>query len=185
VIGIEYACIAAALDIPVTLIERRPRILDFVDQQIVEALSYHMRSQGVIFRLGEEVEEVTKSSEGKVCAKLKSGKKIWSDALLYAVGRQANTDSLNLAAGELAADDAGPVQGELTIRGVTRKVTFAVEGPTPPAKDPWGNTRIAISATTKINRKDFGLTWNAALETGGILVGDEVTITLDVEFIKA
>jgi NAD(P) transhydrogenase len=85
VIGIEYACIAAALDIPVTLIERRPRILDFVDQQIVEALSYHMRSQGVTFRLGEEVEEVTKSSEGKVCAKLKSGKQIWSDALLYAV----------------------------------------------------------------------------------------------------
>jgi polyisoprenoid-binding protein YceI len=77
------------------------------------------------------------------------------------------------------------VDGDLTIRGVTRKVTFAVEGPTPPAKDPWGNTRIATSATTKINRKDFGLTWNAALETGGILVGNEVTITLDVEFVKA
>ena len=77
------------------------------------------------------------------------------------------------------------VEGELTIRGVTRKVTFAVEGPTPPAKDPWGNTRIAVSATTKINRKDFGLTWNAVLETGGILVGDEVTITLDVQFVKA
>ena len=72
-----------------------------------------------------------------------------------------------------------------TIRGVTRKVRFAVEGPTPPTKDPWGNTRVAISASTKINRKDFGLTWNAALETGGILVGDEVTITLDVEFVKA
>jgi len=77
------------------------------------------------------------------------------------------------------------VEGDLTIRGVTRKVHFAVEGPTPPAKDPWGNTRVAISASTKINRKDFGLTWNAALETGGILVGDEVTITLDVEFVKA
>ena len=77
------------------------------------------------------------------------------------------------------------VQGDLTIRGVTRKVTFAVEGPTPPMKDPWGNTRIAASATTKINRKDFGLTWNAALETGGILVGEEVSITLDVEFLKA
>jgi pyruvate/2-oxoglutarate dehydrogenase complex dihydrolipoamide dehydrogenase (E3) component len=72
VIGIEYACIAAASDIPVTLIERHPRILDFVDQQIVEALSYHMQSQGVTFRLGEEVEEVTKSSEGKVCARLKA-----------------------------------------------------------------------------------------------------------------
>ena len=81
--------------------------------------------------------------------------------------------------GELA------VEGDLTIRGVTRKVRFAVEGPTPSAKDPWGNTRIAISASTKINRKDFGLTWNTTLETGGILVGDEVTITLEVEFVKA
>jgi polyisoprenoid-binding protein YceI len=81
--------------------------------------------------------------------------------------------------GELA------VEGDLSIRGVTRKVTFSVEGPTPPTKDPWGNTRIGLSATTKINRKDFGLTWNAALETGGILVGEEVNITLDVEFLKA
>lgn len=77
------------------------------------------------------------------------------------------------------------VQGDLTIRGVTRNVRFMVEGPTPPARDPWGNTRIAISASTKINRKDFGLTWNATLETGGILVGDEVTISLDAEFVKA
>ena len=77
------------------------------------------------------------------------------------------------------------VEGDLTIRGVTRKVVFAVEGPTPSAKDPWGNTRIGVSATTKINRKDFGLTWNAALETGGILVGEEVTITLDIQFVKA
>jgi polyisoprenoid-binding protein YceI len=81
--------------------------------------------------------------------------------------------------GELA------VEGSLTIHGVTRKVVFSVEGPTPPAKDPWGNTRVAVSATTKINRKDFGLTWNTALETGGILVGDEVTITLDIQFVKA
>ncbi len=77
------------------------------------------------------------------------------------------------------------VAGDLTIRGVTRSVVFTVEGPIPPAKDPWGNTRLGLSATTKINRKDFGLTWNAALETGGILVGDEVTITLDVQFVKA
>ncbi len=77
------------------------------------------------------------------------------------------------------------VEGDLTIHGVTRRVSFQVEGPTPPTKDPWGNTRVAISATTKINRKDFGLTWNAALETGGILVGDDVTISLDVEFVKA
>jgi polyisoprenoid-binding protein YceI len=64
-------------------------------------------------------------------------------------------------------------------------VQFAVEGPTPPAKDPWGNTRIGVSATTKINRKDYGLTWNTALETGGILVGEEVTITLDLQFVKS
>lgn len=81
--------------------------------------------------------------------------------------------------GELA------VTGDLTIRGVTREVVFAVEGPTPPARDPWGNTRLGASATARINRRDFGLTWNAALETGGILVGDEVTITLEMEFVKA
>jgi len=80
--------------------------------------------------------------------------------------------------GELA------VTGDLTIHGVTREVVFAVEGPTPPAKDPWGNTRVGLSATTKISRKDYGLTWNAALETGGILVGDEVTITLDAQLVR-
>lgn len=77
------------------------------------------------------------------------------------------------------------IAGDLTIRGVTRNVAFTVEGPTPPAKDPWGNIRLGLSATTKINRKDFGLTWNATLEAGSILVGDEVTITLDVQFVKA
>ena len=77
------------------------------------------------------------------------------------------------------------VTGDLTIRGVTRSTTFEVEELSAPAKDPWGNTRLGLSATTRINRKDFGLIWNAALETGGILVGDDVTITLDVEFIQA
>ena len=81
--------------------------------------------------------------------------------------------------GELA------VEGDLTIHGVTRKVVFTVEGPTPPARDPWGATRVGLSATTTINRKDFGLTWNSALETGGFLVGDHVTITLDVQAVKA
>lgn len=81
--------------------------------------------------------------------------------------------------GELA------VTGKLTIHGVTKSVVFAVEGPTPPHKDPWGNMRIGLSAATKINRKDYGLNWNAALEAGGILVGEEVAITLDVELLKA
>jgi len=77
------------------------------------------------------------------------------------------------------------VEGDLSIHGVTRTVVFEIEGPSAPMKDPWGNTRIGLSAATRINRKDFGLTWNAALETGGILVGEEVTIALDVQFIKA
>lgn len=77
------------------------------------------------------------------------------------------------------------VTGDLTLHGVTKPVTFAVEGPSAPGKDPWGNTRIGLSATTRINRKDFGLTWNAALETGGILVGEDVQISLDVQFIKS
>lgn len=83
------------------------------------------------------------------------------------------------------ADDEFEVSGELSIHGVTKMVTFRVEGPSEPAKDPWGNTRIGLSATTKINRKDFGLNWNSALEAGGVLVGDEIAITLDIEFIKA
>ncbi|HLJ86670.1 MAG TPA: YceI family protein [Candidatus Angelobacter sp.] len=90
-----------------------------------------------------------------------------------------STNVRALGKGELS------VEGDLTIHGVTRKAVFAVEGPTSPAKDPWGNTRVAISAVTKINRKDFGLTWNAALEAGGILVGEEVTIGLEAQFVKA
>ncbi len=77
------------------------------------------------------------------------------------------------------------VTGDLTIHGTTRPVTFQVEGPSTPGKDPWGNTRIGLSATGKINRKDFGLTWNAALETGGVLVGEDIQISLEVQFIKS
>lgn len=77
------------------------------------------------------------------------------------------------------------VTGDLSLHGQTRQQTFVVEGPSEPAKDPWGNMRIGLSATTKINRKDYGLNWNAALEAGGILVGDDVNITLEVQFIKA
>jgi polyisoprenoid-binding protein YceI len=76
------------------------------------------------------------------------------------------------------------VTGNLTLHGVTRPVTFAVDGPGAPGKDPWGNTRIGLSATARINRKDFGLSWNAALETGGVLVGEDVALTIDAQFIK-
>ena len=71
--------------------------------------------------------------------------------------------------------------GDLTIHGVTKEVTFDVAGPTAEVKDPWGNTRTGVEATTKIKRKDFGLTWNKALEAGGVAVGDEVTIVLEIE----
>jgi polyisoprenoid-binding protein YceI len=79
----------------------------------------------------------------------------------------------------------GTVEGNLTIRDVTRPVVFHVEGPTAPVKDPWGNLRVAVAATTKISRKEYGLTWSAPMEAGGVMIGDEVTITLDVEFVKA
>jgi polyisoprenoid-binding protein YceI len=79
----------------------------------------------------------------------------------------------------------GTVEGELTIRDVTKSVVFDVTGPTEQTKDPWGNLRVGVEATTKISRKEFGLTWSAPLEAGGVMVGDEVTITLEVEFVKA
>jgi polyisoprenoid-binding protein YceI len=85
---------------------------------------------------------------------------------------------------EKKGDAEYAVTGDLTIHGVTKSVTLAVEGPTPQHKDPWGNLRIGLEAKTKINRKDFGLTYNAALETGGVLVGEEVHITIDLELIK-
>ena len=74
--------------------------------------------------------------------------------------------------------------GDLTIRGVTKEVTFDVEGPTAPMKDPWGNVRAGVSASAKINRKDFGVAWNALTETGGVVVGDEVKITVEAELIQ-
>lgn len=77
------------------------------------------------------------------------------------------------------------ITGDLTIHGVTREITLDVEGPTTEIKDPWGKQRVGASATAKLSRKDFGLTWNAALETGGVMVGDEVKITIDVEAVRA
>ena len=77
------------------------------------------------------------------------------------------------------------VTGQLTIHGVSKEVVFQVDGPSQEMKDPYGNIKIGISATTKIKRKDFGLGWNAALEAGGVLVGDEVALSLDIQFAKA
>ena len=76
------------------------------------------------------------------------------------------------------------VTGDLTIRGATKSATLSAIDVSDPSKYPWGNQRIGLSASAKVNRKDFGLVWNAPLEFGGVLVGDEVAITLDVQFIK-
>ena len=76
------------------------------------------------------------------------------------------------------------VTGDLTIRSTTKEVVLDVEGPTVPMKDPWGNTRVAANATAKINRQDFGVKWNATLDNGGVVVGDDVSIVIDVELVK-
>jgi len=80
--------------------------------------------------------------------------------------------------------DSFEVVGDLTIRDQTRQVSLKVEALTPEQKDPWGNMRRGATAKTKINRKDFGLQWNVALEAGGFLVGDDIDITIDVELIR-
>jgi polyisoprenoid-binding protein YceI len=76
------------------------------------------------------------------------------------------------------------IVGDLSIHGTTREVVLAVEEITPEHSDPWGNRRVGASARTKIRRSDFGMRWNAALEAGGVLVGDEVSIVIEVELIK-
>jgi polyisoprenoid-binding protein YceI len=75
------------------------------------------------------------------------------------------------------------ITGDLTIHGITKEVVLDVDGPTAPVKDPWGNQRMAINATTKINRQDFGVKWNATMDNGGVVVGDDVSITIDAEMI--
>lgn len=85
---------------------------------------------------------------------------------------------------EREGDSEFKVTGNLTILGVSKEVVLKVEGPSEEAKDPWGNIRVGASATTKIKRSEFGLTWNAALETGGVMLGDDVKLELDVELVK-
>src|SRR5204863_6257743 len=97
VVGIEYASMLTALNCEVTLIDERSELLPFVDREIIEALSYHMRQHEATLRLGETVTRVEKDARGKVVAHLKSGKKVVGDALLYTVGRQGNSDRLNLS----------------------------------------------------------------------------------------
>src|SRR5215468_4474044 len=109
VIGLEYASMMTALNIRVTIIEQRPTILDFVDREMVEALYYFMRQRGATFRLGEKVVSVGVDDKSRVVAVLESGKRVHGDALLYTVGRQANSDLLNLPAAGLSADSRGKI----------------------------------------------------------------------------
>jgi len=109
VIGVEYTCMFAILGVRVTLIEKRNRLLEFADQEIVEALSYHLRDARVTLRLGEELDFVEELQLGTVVANLESKKRVSGDALLYAVGRQGAVEDLNLAAAGLEADSRGRI----------------------------------------------------------------------------
>jgi NAD(P) transhydrogenase len=125
VIGVEYTCMFATLGVRVTLIEKRPRLLEFADAEMVEALCYHLRDRRVTLRLNEEVESVEETPEKLVVANLKSKKKVSGEALLYAVGRHGNVDELNLAAGGLEADGRGRIKVDEEYR-TTQPHIFAV-----------------------------------------------------------
>jgi NAD(P) transhydrogenase len=116
VIGVEYTSMFAALGVRVILIEKRPQLLEFADQEMVEALCYHLRDNRVTLRLNEEVASVEEGPDGTVIANLESKKKISGDALLYAVGRQGNVDDLNLAAAGLEADNRGRIAVDSNYR---------------------------------------------------------------------
>jgi NAD(P) transhydrogenase len=116
VIGVEYACMFATLGVRVIIVEKRPRLLEFADTEMVEALSYHMRDRRATMRLNEEVESVEELPDGKVAANLVSKKRIIADALLYAVGRAGNVDALDLAAAGLQADDRGRIKVDADFR---------------------------------------------------------------------
>jgi polyisoprenoid-binding protein YceI len=116
------------------------------------------------------------TSEPKRDADLKSDK--FFDVLKYPTITFKSKKIEQVSAGKLK------ITGDLTIHGVTKEAVLDVEGPTPPVKDPWGNTRVAANATTKVNRQDFGVKWNANMDGGGVVVGDDVAITIDLEMIK-
>jgi NAD(P) transhydrogenase len=107
VIGVEYASMFAALGIDVTIVDKRPTLLDFVDDEISEALAFFLRKMNCTLRLGEEVDAVQVERPGRVAATLKSGKKVAADLLLYSIGRVGATGSLHLAAAGLEADERG------------------------------------------------------------------------------
>jgi NAD(P) transhydrogenase len=107
VIGLEYASMLAALGLEVTIVDRRPKLLEFVDDEMIETLCVHMRGIKAAFRLGEKVDKVEMDERGRVVTKLDSGKRVAADSLLCTAGRQTNSDLLNLAAAGLEADPRG------------------------------------------------------------------------------
>jgi NAD(P) transhydrogenase len=125
VIGVEYTCMFAALGVRVTLIERRPRLLEFADQEIIEALSYHLRDNRVTLRMNEGVESVEELPDGTVVANLESKKRVSGDALLYAVGRQGNVDELNLQVTGIVPDERGRIPVDKDYRTKVEHI-FAV-----------------------------------------------------------
>jgi len=125
VIGVEYACMFATLGVRVTIVEKRPRLLEFADTEMVEALTYNMRDRRVTMRLNEEVDSVEELPDGRVAAMLISNKRVMGDALLYAVGRQGNVDGLNLAAAGVVADERGRIHVDADYRTVQPHI-FAV-----------------------------------------------------------
>jgi NAD(P) transhydrogenase len=125
VIGVEYACMFATLGVRVIIVEKRPRLLEFADTEMVEALSYQMRDHRATMRLNEEVESVEELPNGKVAANLVSNKRINADALLYAVGRQGNVEKLDLAAAGIESDNRGRIKVDADFR-TTQPHIFAV-----------------------------------------------------------
>ena len=115
VIGMEYASMFAALGTKVTVVERRDKMLDFCDDEIIESLKYHLRDLSVTFRFGEEVAAVERHSTAALCI-LKSGKKIIADTVMYSAGRQGQTDDLALEAAGLSADKRGRITVDSNYR---------------------------------------------------------------------
>ncbi len=110
VIGCEYASMFAAFGIKVTLIDRRTELLRFVDQEVVQALIYHMRTNGVMLKAGEEIDTIAEDERGRVVTTMKSGKTVITDMVLYTMGRTANTQELNLGGIGIETDKLGQIK---------------------------------------------------------------------------
>jgi NAD(P) transhydrogenase len=161
VIGLEYASMMTALDVGITVVDQHPAMLDFVDQEIVEALCYQMRRRGAIFRLGEKVTSVKIDPDGLVHASLESGKRMHAHGLLYAVGRQANTDTMSLEASGLTADARGRLKVNDSFQTDVPHIYAAGDciGFPSLASTSMDQGRLAVShmfqASTNINRYPF------------------------------